>query len=131
MQRKIECKEKSLKNIVGIFILGNAFGLLVGLVCLLAISFFASLIGSVSFEVMTFLASVPLVICAFTSGFVAAKGVKRKGLVVGVFSSVLLFFIIFIIGCIFFNLKLNVNMIPRFVMLLIFSVLGGIVGVNK
>ena len=131
MQKKAECKEKSSKNTVIIFTLGNALGLLVGIVSVSAFSFFASLVGSVSSEVMAFLTSVSLGICAFTAGFVAAKGFKKKGLFVGAFSGVLLFFTIFVIGCIFYDLKLNVNVIPRFVILLIFSVLGGIVGVNK
>ena len=71
--------------------------------------------------------ALSLIIC----GFIAAKGVRRAGLLNGAFSGVMYAFILYLIGCaVNMKCEFTLSTLTVFVMSVICGAFGGIIGIN-
>ncbi|MEG0614696.1 MAG: TIGR04086 family membrane protein [Oscillospiraceae bacterium] len=100
------------------------------IICLLAFSFIMSKID-VSGGIISAMSSVALCIGAYFSGFIAAKRHRKNGLLTGLLCGVVIFCIVFLISVIFFKSPISIGLFPKFVMIMICSGIGGIIGVNS
>lgn len=71
--------------------------------------------------------ALSLIIC----GFIAAKGVKRAGLLNGAFSGIMYAVILYFIGCaVNLRFEISLSAVTVFVMSIICGAFGGVLGIN-
>lgn len=94
---------------------------------------FAFLITKIdaSDTIISVMTSVALCVGAYTGGLISAKKRRKNGLLMGVICGIFMFFIIFVISSFFAQTTAGFSGSSKLIMTLIFSALGGIVGVNS
>lgn len=108
-------------------------GVVVGIVFSIVLLSMLSIAMSIQPIPQSFVYPIALMVTAassFVSGYFCTKISRKKGLLLGFFCGVLLFFIISIFGIMFSNLQLNFAMITKFLVIVLSSMIGGVLGVN-
>ncbi len=81
--------------------------------------------------IISIMTSVALCVGAYTGGYISAKKRRRNGLFMGVVCGIFMFFVIVVISTFFAQKMAGFSGTTKFVLTLIFSAVGGIVGVNS
>lgn len=71
------------------------------------------------------------IIGSFTASFVAAKILRKNGMLIGLFCGLMICIFIFIAGMAFFELSLGMIVFTKFIAIIIAAIIGGIFGVNR
>lgn len=81
--------------------------------------------------IISVMTSVALCVGAYVGGVVSAKKRRKNGLLMGVLCGVFMFFVIFVLSTFFAQTAESFSGSTKLIMTLIFSAVGGIVGVNS
>ena len=121
--------QKSTVNKHSIYILGGAIGVLTIIVTMLM---FAAviLIFNIDRNYAVPFATISLAVGCFVAGRIIAKKIGDKGYLVGAIVGSVVFVVITILSLILGN-KLSLNTLFHFVIVMLASISGGIVGVNS
>lgn len=126
----------NVENVSGIhpYIKPLIWGVIWGSVTIIALIAIASLIIA-NLEIP--IPSVPLIvtICGgvgtFVAGFVSAKIMRRKGLIIGFLTGLMFLVVLFVSTLTFSGDAFNAETITKFIVLLVAALLGGMLGVNS
>lgn len=111
-----------------LFSLGVAFTSLMG--CLFIFSIIVSKIDVPKGTLAVF-STVSLCVGAYFGGFSCAKKQRKNGLIMGLITGAVMFFVIFISSIIFSKTALSISGFSKLLWAVIFGAIGGIVGVNS
>lgn len=67
---------------------------------------------------------------SFTSGFILARIRRKSGLIAGLLCGVAVYSVVFFTSVFFFGFIASIGMLGRFLIIIIFGALGGVIGVN-
>ncbi len=116
----------SLKSIL----IGGVAGILISLL-LLCLFAFMFLTLKISTDYIPVFAKIALISGAFLSGAISAKNKNRSGWLYGVFSGIIYFFLLLFLGVILkVNQTFDFSKIVTVILCVIFSAIGGILGIN-
>lgn len=103
------------------------------LVLLLTLSLFSIIIVKSDYSVksLPIMTIVCCIMSTYIGGYWSSKFIKKRGLVVGIFTSVPLIILVIILATIANAGNLNYFMIINIILMLIFGAIGGIMSVNK
>lgn len=112
-------------------LLGVLVGLICALVFLIIFSFVILKSGQTSNEILDIISLVILSLSTFSSGYISGKISKSKGILYGLFCSLILFMFIVIGAIIVGNYDLSLTVVLKFIISVLFGCAGGVLGVNK
>lgn len=115
----------SFKKLFISFGIGTAVCLMI-----LLIAAWVLLYRDASASVLNIISSAALCLGSFVSGFAYARLVRNKGLVCGAVSGILTFGIYYIAGLLLGADAFSVLVLVRLILVVLFSCIGGIIGVN-
>lgn len=111
-------------------LMGTIFGIILISVLFLI---FALMVSKLNMPVPSI--SIIVTICgglgSFVSGFVSSKIFKKKGILIGILSGLILSLLILILSIVFSGNILGGESISKYIVILISSILGGVLGVNS
>lgn len=117
------------------YIKGLVIGLIVGELSLIILLSLTAIImsntGILNNTVLNVLLTIICSICAFVTGFICSKISPIKGLINGLSSGFAFFLIIFSVGMINVDSNISIFTFLKFLVSVIFGILGGIIGINK
>jgi len=106
------------------------FGSVVTIICLIVFSFVMTKIDAPD-GLISAMSSISICVGSYFVGFLISKKRRKNGLFTGIFCGILIFCITFLISIIFVKNALSMGFFSKFIMILICSSIGGIVGVNS
>jgi len=83
------------------------------------------------FEYAPVLGTVSIAAGSFAAAFYAAKKIGEKGFLSGIIVGAITFLIVTVISLIFDSGSVTVNTLFHFIIIMLSSIIGGIIGVNK
>ena len=122
---KYNNKEKAIVYFIASFI-----GIIMTFLVMI-ISAFITVVFEISPILLPTIASVCLAIGSFMGSFLSAKKIGNGGIISGLIISIIIFIFIFFISLFFDKSQISFNTIFHFIITLISSMIGGIIGVNK
>lgn len=116
-------------NIKKAYFTGGIIGVLLTLALML---FFSALLlfFNIDRDFAAPFATISVAIGGFVSSYIIAKKIKDNGYIIGAINGFVLFFVITLISLILGN-SLTLNTLFHFIIFMLSSMVGGIVGVNK
>ena len=117
------------KNIIKPLIIGFIISIVVSFLAIIIFAVTATNID-ISDEGLTVMSIISMIIGAFAGGFVSAKVLKEKGLIIGAINGLLFFFIMTLISFIVSREPMSSISLIKILSFTIASMLGGIFGVN-
>ena len=135
----IEAKRRSLKKsreLSGIKkkILAVFWGVSGGAIaCFLMLLIFSAIlsISSASSSIAKPIATAVLFLSAFICGYISSRILKEKGILIGAVSGAIYFLLYAIIGLIFGSKSLQAAVSLKFIIAVVSSAIGGVIGVNR
>ena len=86
---------------------------------------------NIDFEFSSLFATLAIGIGLFASSFYAAKKIRKKGFLIGLLNGSIIFLIIMLISLFIDKGSMTFNTLFHFVIFVLFSLIGGILCVNK
>ena len=83
------------------------------------------------FEYAPIFATISIAIGSFLAAYYTAKKINNKGFLVGLFVGIITFILITVISLIIDQGTVTINTLFHFIIILLSSMIGGIIGVNK
>ncbi len=123
-------KQDDMKNNKKFYLWGAIFGVILTLVVMLGFSAIL-LFGNIDRSFATPFATVSVAVGCFMAAFYTSNKIKDKGYVIGLIVGGITFAVITILSLIFGKNGLSVNTLFHFVIIMLSSLAGGIVGVNS
>ena len=117
------------KNIIKPLIIGFIISIVVSFLAIIIFAVTATNID-ISDEGLTVMSIISMINGAFAGGFVSAKVLKEKGLIIGAINGLLFFFIMTLISFIVSREPMSSISLIKILSFTIASMLGGIFGVN-
>lgn len=113
----------------------TVFGVIISCLMTMIITLIAAIVflksGKMPGELLGYITLAFLGIGSLVGGYISAGIYKSSGIMCGVAVGVPVFIITFIVGMINFSSNIGVMLLLKFVTILLASVIGGILGVNK
>lgn len=122
-------KRSHLNNGAICLVASALLGIGVILICLMGFAMILSRLNA-SGIVLSVLATVSLCIGGYFGGYVCARKKRRNGLLQGVICGMIIFMIILFFGALFAKAALGISTGGKLLLTMLFSGIGGIVGVN-
>lgn len=128
---KINMNESGNKKAVKAVLTGSLVNSLITLASSLLLAVFLNIAGNIFEDVAEYIMLIPIILGSYTGGFTAAQINKSKGIIVGLFNSVIIMIIMLIIGFSVYNTDITYMFLLKAICLFLPGVVGGIKGVNK
>lgn len=112
----------------------SATSSLIGVVIMLGVVLLLSVLMSkvdIPEQVVTVMSSISLCIGAYSAGYIASRRRRQNGLVLGMITGVIVYCLVFFLGVMFAKTSITFNAFTKFIMVLICSAIGGVLGVNS
>lgn len=119
--------KKAVKAIVPGAVIGILFTILITVLCSLAITF----IGKLPDNALYYITLGILALGSFIGGYISARIYKSAGIIIGVFTGLIIFLIVFLAGINSIYSGVSLFTLFKFLVIIVFSVIGAIMGVNK
>ncbi len=123
--QKYNNKEKII-----IYLVSTLVGIIITFLTMLLASLLMVLF-EISLNLLPIVSSICLVVGSFFAGFLSAKKIGSGGIVCGLVVAFVTFLIVFIISLILDPTGITFNTMIHFIITLLSSLIGGIIGVNK
>lgn len=111
-----------------------SFSSLIGIISTFLFMLLSSLfmvIFEFNIGVLPIVSSFCLMVGSFVAGFLSAKKIGSKGILCGIVVSVIIFAFVFIVSLLLDSSGITLNTLIHFIINLLSSLIGGIIGVNK
>lgn len=99
-------------------------------VCLLLFSFIMTKVDAPD-GVISAMASLSLCVGSYFAGFIITKKYRKRGLFTGIVCGVAIFAVTFLVSVIFIKCALTMGTFSKFIMIVVCTSIGGIIGVNS
>ncbi len=113
----------------------SAFGIIIGCLVIMIVTLIAALIflksGKMPNEILGYITLAFLGIGSLVGGYVSARIYKSSGIMCGAIIGISMFIITFIAGMMNFSGNIGIILLLKFVTIMLTSIIGGILGVNK
>lgn len=116
------------------FLRAVLFGAVGGIVSTLILSVIGALVlssGNINLGVVGIAATVILVIGSFVGGFISARFRREKGLLTGILTGFLYYFVLVILSLLILRTSVTATLAIKFALMCLAAGIGGIVGVNR
>ena len=119
------------KKLLKSLITGMLCGIAVITILTLLFAFILVISGTYPTDIINYISLVFLAVGGLSGGYIAARLNKAAGLAVGALTGLIIFLIILIVGLAQSTGTITLFTLYKFLLLVIFSALGGVLGVNK
>ena len=119
------------KKLLKSLITGMLCGIAVITILTLLFAFVLVISGAYPTDIISYISLVFLGVGGLVGGYIAARLNKSSGLAVGALTGFIIFLIILIVGLSQSAATISLYTLYKFLILIIFSALGGILGINK
>ena len=118
------------KERIIIYLLSSLVGIIITFLSMLLTSLLM-VFFEISLNLLPIISSICLIFGSFFSGFISSKKIGSRGIINGTIVAVISFLLIFIISLVVDRSGLSLNTIIHFIIILLSSIIGGIIGVNS
>lgn len=119
--------KKAVKSVI----LGAVVGILATIIITVICALVIVITGKLPNEAISYISLGVLALGSFIGGYISARIYKHSGLLVGLFTGIIIFIVVFIAGINSITLGVKIFVLIKFFSIIAASTLGAVIGVNK